>query len=375
MAFTLEIPNTEEVKKQVMEETLPSTQQKAEIVSVAEKQAQELMAIDLCSTEQRMGIIQTIENFGMEPMQKSEKKNAILEKRLKDLSKEGDAGVVQSLEDLTLKMKDLDPSGIDFTKKGLFGKVAAPVRRYFERYHTADEEISAIVKSLEQGKKTLENDNTTLALEETNMRVLTKELAQNIELGIQLDTHVEHALENLRIENPEDERIKFVDEEILYPLRQRIQDFQQLQVVNQQGIIAMEILRRNNQELIRSVVRAKTVTVAALRTAVTVAGALYNQKIVLEKVQALNDTTNHMIGATSRMLKDQGTAIHKQASEAAISADTLKQSFADTMQALDDISRYKAEALPKMKATIQEFSEIAAAGKKAIQKMENGTVS
>lgn len=370
MAFSLKIPNTEEVKQQVIEETLPSAQQKAEIISLAEQQANELLSIDLCSTEQRMGVIQTIETFGMEPMKKSETKNAFLEKRLKDLSRESDAGVAHSLEELTLKMKDLDPSGIDFTKKGLFGKVAAPVRRYFERYHTADEEISAIVKSLEQGKKTLENDNVTLSLEETNMRVLTKELAKNIELGMQLDNYMEQAIAALRMENPEDERIKFAEEEVLYPLRQRIQDFQQLQVVNQQGIIAMEILRRNNQELIRSVVRAKTVTVSALRTAVTVAGALYNQKIVLEKVQALNDTTNHMIGATSKMLKEQGSAIHKQASETAISTDTLRQSFADTMQALEDISQYKTEALPRMKATIQEFSEMAADAERAIRRME-----
>ena len=49
----------------------------------------------------------------------------------------------------------------------------------------------------------------------------------------------------------------------------------------------MEIIRRNNLELIRSVERAKTVTVSALRVAVTVASALYHQKIVLEKVNLL----------------------------------------------------------------------------------------
>ena len=166
------------------------------------------------------------------------------------------------------------------------------------------------------------------------------------------------------------EKIKFVEEEILFPLRQKIMDFQQLLVVNQQGIVAMNVIRRNNLELIRAVDRAENVTVSALRVAVTVAGALYNQKIVLDKVTALNETTNNMISATSRMLKEQGADIQQKAAEANISADTLKQSFADTIQALEDISTYKQEALPRIRQTINEFQEMANAGEAYLQKVE-----
>ena len=147
-------------------------------------------------------------------------------------------------------------------------------------------------------------------------------------------------------------------------------DFQQLQVVNQQGVVAMDVIRSNNKELIRAVDRAETVTVSSLRTAVTVAGALYNQKIVLEKVQYLNESTNTMIKATAKMLKDQGVEIQQQATEANISVDTLKQSFADTLSALDDISNYKQEALPKIAKTIAEFRELAETGEKRLQEME-----
>lgn len=149
-------------------------------------------------------------------------------------------------------------------------------------------------------------------------------------------------------------------------------DFQQLLVVNQQGIIAMEVIRKNNLELIRAVDRAQMVTVSALRVAVTVAGALYNQKIVLEKVQMLNETTNNMISATSRMLKEQGTAIQREAVEASVSPDTLKQAFADTLSALDDISTYKSKALPQMAQTIQDFRTIADEGERQLTKMEKG---
>ncbi|MFQ8600062.1 MAG: toxic anion resistance protein [Oscillospiraceae bacterium] len=202
------------------------------------------------------------------------------------------SAVSKGLEDLSVKMRDLDPSGLDFIKTGLFGKIFNPVRRYFERYKTADAEIAGIVKTLDKGKGILKNDNTTLEIEQAAMRDLTKQLAQKIELGMQLDAHLTNAVENAKAAGEDAEKIKFVEEEILFPLRQRLLDFQQLLVVNQQGIVAMEVLRKNNLELIRAVTRAETVTISALRVAVTVAGALYNQKIVLEKVQMLHETTN-----------------------------------------------------------------------------------
>ena len=48
------------------------------------------------------------------------------------------------------------------------------------------------------------------------------------------------------------------------------------------------------------------VTVNALNVAVTVSLALANQRIVLKKIEAVNQTTNKLIGDTARKLKEQG---------------------------------------------------------------------
>ena len=132
----------------------------------------------------------------------------------------------------------------------------------------------------------------------------------------------------------------------------------------------MEVIRKNNLELIRSVNRAQTVTVSALTTAVTVAGALFNQKIVLEKVKTLNAATNNMIAATSNMLKEQGVEVQKQAIESNIDVATMKTAFKDTLEALESISTYKQDALPKMRQTIDEFREMTDEGEKILQRME-----
>ena len=142
-------------------------------------------------------------------------------------------------------------------------------------------------------------------------------------------------------------------------------------VVNHQGIVAMEVIKRNNRELIRGVDRARTVTVTALRTAVMVASALYNQKIVLKKIDALNETTSNIIANTGRMLKDQGAEVQKQATSATVDPESLKQAFQDAISALEDISTFKQEALPKMHETVEQFRELAETGEKEIARLES----
>ena len=368
MAFDLNIPDPEATKVEVTKElALPPA--KAEIInSTAADKGSQIMNVDLENITDRRDILRAIENLGADVMSQSATKNAMLSKRMGQLSREGgeSGDVAKGLEDLAIKMRDLDPSGIDFTKKG---KIFNPVRRYFERFKTVDGEITDIVTSLERGKNTLKNDNVTLELEEDSMREITKQLNQQLEMAIDLDEYLSAAVEANR-GTADPERVKFVEEEVIFPLRQKILDLQQLQTVNQQGIVSMNIVRRNNQELMRAVDRAENVTVSALRVAATVAGALYNQRIVLDKVNTLNEATNSMISSTSRMLKEQGTEIQRNATEANISVDTLKESFANTIDALNDISEYKQVALPRIKQTILDFQAIAEEGQKHLDRLE-----
>ncbi len=372
--FNLELPTEEEVKKEVEQLIMPTEKEQVVINDTAQVKADQIFKIDIDNFEQRKEYTDVIDQFGLNDMKAASNSNAILQKRINSFEITGSENgeVAQTLAELTLKMKDLDPSHLDFAKKGVLGNIFNPVRAYFEKYKTADAEIATIIDSLNKGKKSLQNDNVTLELEEKSMRETTKKMQTNIELGLKLDNCLSTGIEQARIEGADEEKIRFIEEEILYPLRQRIEDFQQVQVVSQQGIIAMEVLRRNNKELIRSVDRANNVTVTALRTAVTVAGALYNQKIVIEKVDALNKTTNHMIDTTAKMLRQQGVAVHEQANNSTLNADVLKSAFEETFAALDDISNYKREALPRMKQTIEDFKQIAEVGEQRISEMERG---
>lgn len=271
--------------------------------------------------------------------------------------------------ELNKQMKDLDPSKVDFAKKGILSNFMKPVRKYFAKYQKAEVAISEIVESLDKSSKVLQNDNTTLLNEENYLREVTNKLLADIELGKQMDQSIEVQIQTAEIEGVSEDKIAFVREEILFPLRQRIMDMQQMIVVNQQGIVSLNAIRRNNKELIRGVNRAKNVTISALRTGVMVASALYDQKIVMDKINILNQTTENIIESTSHMLKEQGSEIQKHSAETMISPEVLKTSFAEAIQAINDVSTYKVQALPQMKETINMFSDMAQEGQKSLRKL------
>jgi uncharacterized protein YaaN involved in tellurite resistance len=374
MGFALELPDETAIKNEEQERIKPVPEEVAQLQAMAEGNVEEIMTMDIDEFAKKKDILQSIESFGADSMRRSAAKNSMLQVTVGNLSRDGDEGslVARGLMDLQRELEDLDPSLIDFTKTGILGKLFDPVKAYFAKYQKADAVIADIIVSLDRGKTTLKNDNTTLEIEQQGMRDLTKKLMKEIELGILMDQSIEKQIEAAKARNEDPEKVKFVSEEVLFPLRQRFMDMQQMIVVNQQGVMATEIVIRNNKELMRGVERAKNVTISALRISVMVAGALYNQKIVLKKIQMLNETTNTIIMSNAQMLKGQGTEIQKQSMEANISVETMKTAFADVMEALDSISTYKQEALPKMRDTINQFKELAAKGEEQIQQLEKG---
>lgn len=386
MAFTLDVnapldaplekaDRTMPVKEQVVAQLALPVEAKSEMQELAVKKAEELFATDTETLEGRRSITDAIDGFGKDSMQKSSKSNKLLQTRIGQLqSGGGDTELVaDGLVQLNDQLKRLDPSDIDFAKpKGLLSKIMSPLKDYFQKYEKADKVINEIIEHLQSGRSTLVNDNTTLEIEQQQLRDTIRQQGKEIELLTYMDADIERQIAEAPAKGYTQDHIKFIQEEVLFPLRQKATDIQQMQAVNYQSYFAMEVTHKNNKELIRGVDRAIMLTVTALRTAVTVAAALYHQKIVLEGIGALNKTTSDIITATSRMMREQGVAIQQQAASTAISPEALKEAFKNTFDALDDISDYKQKALPVLKQTMQEFKELADEGERRLSRMEAG---
>lgn len=347
-----------------------------ELVQQAEDTVARILAADLNNIDEQQKTKAAVEAMGIDLQKEAARRSAMLKQPLTAMMKDSDEGseVANSLIDLKMQVEELDPAQFDF-EPGWFTRilgyvpgVGTPLKRYFSRYENASSTMDAIIRSLENGQEQLKRDNITLTEDQKAMRALTIKLEKAVKLGQLIDRMLS---DKVNLEIPQtDPRHKFISEELLFPLRQRIQDLQQQLLVNQQGFLTTEMIIRNNKELIRGVNRANNVTVSALQVAVTLALALANQRLVLEKVQAIGETTENLIAGTASRLRTQGAEIQKQASGTQLDIGVLKQSFADIRAALEDISRYRQEALPRMAENIVEMDRLAEESEQQIRKIE-----
>jgi uncharacterized protein YaaN involved in tellurite resistance len=334
---------------------------------------------DAAQLESRNANIQAVESLGARAQKDAAHRSAMLREPIRKLAARGEDGgeVAKSLLDLKMTVEELDPGKFDFEAGwftrtlGFLPGVGKPIKRYFSRFESSQTAIDAIIRALKEGKGTLVRDNTTLSQDQKAMRKLTHKLEKTIQLGMLSDQKLSYALER---EIPADDpRAAFIQEELLFPLRQRITDLQQQLAVNQQGVLAIELIIRNNKELLKGVDRSINTTVNALNVAVTVALALANQKVVLDKIEAVNVVTNNLIAQTAATLRSQAASVQKQASQSALDINTLKKAFNDINITLEDISVFRKKALPSMAKNILEMEQLTQQTEAAIQKMEAGT--
>lgn len=144
---------------------------------------------------------------------------------------------------------------------------------------------------------------------------------------------------------------------MLFYARQKVTDLLTQMAVNMQGYLALDLVRKNNLELVKGVDRATTTTVSALRTAVIVAQALANQKLVLDQIAALNTTTGNLIAGTSELLREQSGHIHQQAASSTIELAKLQQAFNNIYQTMDAMADFKVKALASMQTTVDTLSQ------------------
>lgn len=284
----------------------------------------------------------------------SDVSNRMLERPVKELKEGGiseGSSVSKTLLELRRTVEDLDPGEKSGGKKLLqrlpFGK---KMTDYFRRYESSQKQINAILNALYSGQDELRKDNAALTLERQNLWDTMARLNQYIYLSERLDTRLSAKIAEVEATDPDTARA--LREDVLFYVRQKHQDLLTQLAVSIQGYLAMDIIIKNNLELIKGVDRATTTTVSALRTAVVVAQALANQKLVLDQITALNDTTSNLIESTSKMLADNSAKIQSQAAASTIGLPQLQAAFANIYATLDSISTFKVQALDSMAATI-----------------------
>lgn len=287
--------------------------------------------------------------------------NRMLDRPAKSMDKAlfDNSPIAKSLTELRSVVEDLDPSrqGSLSSPRKFLGIIpmGKSVQDYFRKYQSSQTHINAIIESLYHGKDELMKDNASIEQEKVNMWALMQSLRQYIYVGKKIDERLEQKIGELEATDPEKARV--VKEELLFYVRQKNMDFLTQLAVNIQGYLALDMIRKNNLELIKGVDRATTTTIAALRTAVMVSQALSSQKLVLDQINALNSTTSSLIESTSVMLKRQTAQVHEQASGSLVDLEKLQKSFNHIYETMQAIDVFKVKALGNMQQTLNVLTQ------------------
>lgn len=301
--------------------------------------------------------------------------NRFLDRPVRSMDENSAIGT--DLSELRRTVEDLDPGsrGNLTSKRKLFGIIpwGNKLRHYFDSYKSAQNHIAAILKRLASGKDELIKDNAAISVERQKLWDAMGRLEQMIYVAKALDAKLEEKAVELEVTDPE--KSKAIKETALFYIRQRTQDLLTQMAVSVQGYLALDLVKKNNVELIKGVDRASTTTVGALRTAVTVAQAMTNQKLVLGQITALNETTANMIDSTGEMLRTTTADVHQQAASSTIPLETLQRAFQNIYDTMDEIDRFKLEALGSMKQTVTVLSDEVEKSKGYIARAEGAAKS
>lgn len=287
--------------------------------------------------------------------------NRMLDRPAKSMDKAlfDNSPIAKSLTELRSVVEDLDPSrqGSLSSPRKFLGIIpmGKSVQDYFRKYQSSQTHINAIIESLYHGKDELMKDNASIEQEKVNMWALMQSLRQYIYVGQKIDERLGQKIGELEATDPEKARV--VKEELLFYVRQKNMDFLTQLAVNIQGYLALDMIRKNNLELIKGVDRATTTTIAALRTAVMVSQALSSQKLVLDQINALNSTTSSLIESTSVLLKRQTAQVHEQASGSSVDLEKLQKSFNHIYETMHAIDVFKVKALGNMQQTLHVLTQ------------------
>ncbi|KQX58911.1 MULTISPECIES: toxic anion resistance protein [unclassified Streptomyces] len=290
----------------------------------------------------------------------AQQSNRMLDRTVRSLGTGAPGGDAQarvgsSLVELRRTVEDLDPRdtpGKGF--KGFLSKLPGgnKLRDHVAKYASSQATLNRIVGSLRGGQDELRRDNAALQTERARLWETMGKLQEYAVLTDALDAAVEQRI----AATPDPGQADALRADVLFPVRQKHQDLLTQLAVCAQGYLAMDVVRRNNDELIKGVERAATTTLAALRIAVMLASALENQRKVTEQVTELRSTTERLILGNAEMISQQAGEIQVLAANPAVGAETLHTAFEQIYRTLDAIDTYKVRATESMAATVESLT-------------------
>lgn len=315
------------------------------------------------------GITADIDSMGMaEAKEIALSSNNLMKRQLKELdnsSVKENKKVVKSLMDMENKIVELNPAkaGINWDDPLRGGRIFGiklpfigdKLQKYIQKTRDASQYIEMVNKELDEGSRIIRESIGEIDLEKQK----NLEITMRSNEYLYLNSAIVKKVESRMIENKlNDKEKELVTEVILYPLEQKKSDLNTQIHVAITSYYGLDVIQKNNKELLRGVQRCQMVALPALNTSITMASALADQKNVHDTVGAINQTAEEMLNNVSTMVSSQSQQIQKSAQSETIKRKSIMDNYKKIEDALKKTSEYRLQAHAALKKDNEKMEEL-----------------
>ncbi len=220
------------------------------------------------------------------------------------------------------------------------------LQAYFRKYQSAAAQLQTCMQQLYAARDDMQRDVLEIEATRTRLWAAMQQLAAAIRFTEQLDSGLQTRLEVLRIHDPL--RAQALEQEVLYYIRQNLQDMLTQQAVCSNGYLALDVLKKTGREMMNGCTRIATTGMSALAVAQTVARATGNQIRVMDMLGGVNQAIESLVAETGRQLNTHVQRTAEYGKNPSLGIETLKDMFEQTFKAMDAMDQFRSAAIEVM---------------------------
>lgn len=258
-----------------------------------------------------------------------------------------------ALNTIRIQLDALDPSkqgDLSAPNKILgFIPYGSKLKNYFKEFEAASVPLQRSLRQLYAARDDMEQDEVELEALHAKLWESMEQLNAAIATAREIDTQLSTTVASLQ--STDSARANAIEQEVLYYVRQNLQDMLTQQLVSLQGIAALEVLKKTARELQNGCTRVATTGMSALAVAQVVARATGNQIKVMNLLQETSASVENLMQSTSQQVGEHAQRNSAISNNTVEGLKKMQHAFSDAFTAIDSLTSTRNEALREMENT------------------------
>lgn len=261
-----------------------------------------------------------------------------------------DSTAFKAIQEMRGHLDTLNPGreGDLFQPQKLLGIIpwGNKLQAYFRKYQGASTQLQKSMQQLYAARDDMQRDVVDLEATRAKLWDAMQKLAGAIHFAETLDARLHAKVEALR--STDAARAQALEQEVLFYVRQNLQDMLTQQAVCTNGYLALDVLKKTGREMMNGCSRVATTGMSALAVAQTVARATGNQIKVMEMLGGVNSSIEALVAESGRQLNTHVEKTTQFAQNPMIGIERLKEMFDQTFKAMDAMDEFRSKSIEVM---------------------------